>query len=609
MTEKAQRILYYLTVGLIVFVSAAHAETRAAFVVGNSAYENAPALANPARDARLVADTLRSLEFEVTRHQDLTRDGFADALGAFLRTHRDADVTFFYFAGHGMQYEGQNYLVGTDAELRSELDIDSETIELAKVVDLLERNSKAALVFVDACRDNPLAEDFYRRNFSETRALETRGLTRMRTRTDGSMLVFAAAPGQVAYDGAGRNSPFATALAKHLPTEGAEILSLTKRIIGDVRNATDGRQSPIVTNDLTQEIFLREAALAPGVGGPSSKKQTKAVDAVEDELFKAAKILRTPRAWAKYFDEYPEGAHREEALELEAVHFREELNERAIDRFVTFNRDVGKSELANEALKRLGLSRVDIIAMQAVLAGQGYDTGAADGAFGSKTIAALENFQSHNGLKADGVPDRPTLSALGLRTRSGNEVDRFPIAGQVNRRHHAENAGLIEEDQRLAAVMREFGPSYITYGYFEDRLYVALKANIGRWSWDMAVERAERAGGHLATIGSKSENDFIVELIRYDETFWNSWDNRWISGPSFGLKQRDGAREPAGGWHWYNGEASGFESWIPGFPNNNNNRAKYGAFGHHHPSVRASRNFWGWDDYELLTHSVVIEVP
>ena len=221
---------FFLILCLLVPISA-FADTRAAFVVGNSAYSNAPKLANPVRDAHLVADTLRSLDFIVTQKNDLTRDGFARALSDFIRKNKNADVTLFYFAGHGMQYDGQNYLVGTDARLQSELDIDSETVELSKVVELLERNSKATLVYVDACRDNPLATDFYRRNFSETRALETRGVARVRLRTDGSMLVFAAAPGQVAYDGEGRNSPFARALARHLPTEGAEILSLTKRII------------------------------------------------------------------------------------------------------------------------------------------------------------------------------------------------------------------------------------------------------------------------------------------------------------------------------------------------------------------------------------------
>ena len=182
------------------FAAMGHAETRVAFVLGNSVYENAPLLENPIRDARLVAETLEALDFEVTRHEDLTREGFSEALGEFLGKSRDADITFFYYAGHGMQYGGQNYLVGTDAQLRSEFDIDGETIALDKVVSMLERNSQATLVFVDACRDNPLATNFYRRNFSETRALETRGLARVRSALEGTMLVFAAAPGHSAAD-------------------------------------------------------------------------------------------------------------------------------------------------------------------------------------------------------------------------------------------------------------------------------------------------------------------------------------------------------------------------------------------------------------------------
>jgi uncharacterized caspase-like protein len=287
------------------------AETRIAFVVGNGTYQNAPRLANPSRDARLVGDTLVSLGFDVMRHSDLTRDGFADALSDFLRLSRDADVTFFYFAGHGMQYDGRNYLIGTNAELRSELDIDGEAIALDKIVELLERNSKATLVFIDACRDNPLATDFYRRNFSETRALQTRGLARMRARADGAMVVFAAAPGEVAYDGEGANSPFALSLARHLPTTNTEILSLTKRIIRDVRDATDGRQSPVVTNDLTTEVFLREAALRP-----ESDIQTDAIDK-EQAVFDAAKKLGTLHAWSMYFEQFPQGRLNSLALQNE----------------------------------------------------------------------------------------------------------------------------------------------------------------------------------------------------------------------------------------------------------------------------------------------------
>lgn len=600
------RILLFLVASMLM-ATLSHAETRAAFVVGNSAYLNAPALSNPARDARLVADTLSQLDFVVTRHENLTRDGFADALGNFLRDNRDADVTFFYFAGHGMQYDGRNYLVGTDAELRSELDIDSETIELDKVVELLERNSKAALVFVDACRDNPLATDFYRRNFSETRALETRGLARVRSRSDGSMLVFAAAPGQVAFDGEGLNSPFASALARHLPTEGAEILSLTKRIIGDVRDATDGRQSPIVTNDLTQEIFLREAALRPEDGAPKND----ATFLAEQRVFDAVKFLRTPRAWARYFDLYPNGALRREALQLEALAFREELTERAIDRIQNPRVSTAADQLPAEAVKRLGLSNTDIIAIQAVLKSQGYDPGALDGAFGGRSVGALASFQRRHGLTADGVPDRATLAALGLKTQSGKEIDRFSIANQVRRWHDVARLETIGEDPRLVALLREIKSQGLTYGFYGGSLYVAFTLGYGR-SWNDVQASAQRAGGSLATITSQAENDFVVELIRYDEGFWNAYKKEWVSGPTIGLVQRDGAPEPAGGWEWSTGEDSRYVNWARDMPNNNENRAKYAAYGHHHPVHPRSlgtRDFDAWDDYVYPTGSFVIEIP
>jgi hypothetical protein len=547
------------------------AETRAAFVVGNSGYENAPRLANPARDARLVARTLESLDFEVSLYQDLNRSGFSDALGAFLRSSRDADVTLFYFAGHGMQYDGKNYLVATDAQLRSELDIDSETIALNKVVELLERNSKAALIFIDACRDNPLASDFYRRNFSQTRALETRGLARARGATDGSMLVFAAAPGQVAFDGDGLNSPFATALAKHLPTENKEVLSLTKRIIRDVRDATDGRQSPIVTNDLTTEVFLREATLRP-----QTTRRDVSVN-LEKDLFDAAKSLRNPRAWARYFDEFPNGVFREDALAIEAKQFRSVLHQRLYDPIQNSNATVNPSAFPQEAIKRLNLSRDDTLAMQAVLSSRGYDTGGVDGAFGRRSIVALREFQQDQGFTADGIPDRPTLKALGLMPRSGRDMDRFQIANQVAMALSSSALALVEDDPRLLRLTDEFRFRPMKYGFYEDRLYAAVQIGWGA-DWDEVNAKAKAVGGHLTAITSKAENDFIVELIRYDESFWAPYKTEWASGPTIGLIQAEGAREPAGGWGWVTGEPRSYINWVPGFPNNNEGDSSFGEF-------------------------------
>jgi len=237
------------------------AEERAAFIVGNSAYSDAAELQNPGNDAALMADTLSGLGFDVDLQLELTRAGFSRAFSDFLRTHDGADVMLFYYAGHGIQFEERNYLLGTDAELVSEFDISGETIALDTVIEAMERRSKAALVFVDACRDNPIADTFYAENFPGTRSLNARGLAAMREAYEGTMVVFAASPGQVAFDGTGPNSPFTLALARHLPAENVEVLSLMKRVIRDTRLLTRGRQSPVVTNDLAADVFLQTAAL------------------------------------------------------------------------------------------------------------------------------------------------------------------------------------------------------------------------------------------------------------------------------------------------------------------------------------------------------------
>lgn len=276
----------------------AAAERRVAFLVGNQDYAHAPALDNPIRDVALIAETLGDLGFEVSRHENLPRDQIGRELVAFLRETEDADVTLFYFAGHGMQFEGQNYLVGTDARLETEFDVESEALNLDKVVAQLEARSRAALVFIDACRDNPLASNFYRRNFSETRAIATRGLAPVTSKFDGAMMVFSASPGQVAYDGDGEVSPFAAAVARHLPTANMEVLSVMKRVIRDVKAETADQQTPMVTNDLTAEIYLN---LGDGREGDAIALQQ------EEALFEAATEIGTVEAWDDFLNRYKSG--------------------------------------------------------------------------------------------------------------------------------------------------------------------------------------------------------------------------------------------------------------------------------------------------------------
>ncbi|WP_425092974.1 caspase family protein [Tropicimonas sp. S265A] len=340
----------------------AAAEKRTAFIVGNADYVNGLPLANPVNDAQLVAGTLVDLDFEVTLATDLSRADLAGAFSDFLERTTDADITLFYYAGHGMQFEGRNYLLGTDAALRSKFDVQSEALPLDRIVQMLEAKSRAALVFIDACRDNPLATEFYTRNYSATRALATRGLTSMNTRFEGSMIMFAASPGQVAYDGTSRNSPFTKALAQHLPTNDVEILTLMKRVIRDVKADTEDQQIPMVTNDLALEVYLSEQTEVEIELNDETAARGETADLSEDELFAFVSKLNSPRAWELFLEDFPHGSLRRDAL------FRHE-------RLQGTNRELA------------------VMCVQRQLRDRGFYKGKIDGDFGAGTARALNGFR------------------------------------------------------------------------------------------------------------------------------------------------------------------------------------------------------------------------
>ena len=287
--------------------TAGYAQSRAAFVVGNSAYENATALDNPINDARLVSEALASVGFDVTTHTDLTRAQFGRALSDFIGGLEAADVVVFFFAGHGMQLDGENLLLGTDARLQSEFDVLAESIPLDTVAEALRRKARSVLVFLDACRDNPIAQNFFAENFPQARSLETRGLAEVQTPEEGTMFFFAASPGQVAFDGIGRNSPFSLALSRHLTTPGLEVLTMTKRVVADVRVLTRGRQNPTVTNDVAVEIYLAGAQTAGAISEPNLEAQAAA--AWED-----FRDSTSPDAFDAFAEAYPATAYAALAL-------------------------------------------------------------------------------------------------------------------------------------------------------------------------------------------------------------------------------------------------------------------------------------------------------
>jgi tetratricopeptide (TPR) repeat protein len=230
---------------------------RVALVIGNGAYENANPLPNPTRDSAAIAASLKKLGFEVIEGQDLNLANMQGKLKDFAQKATSADVALFYYAGHGMQVGDKNYLIPTDAKLKEATAVDFELIDVNKsVLQYLGGDERTGIIILDACRDNPLSRSFSR-SFGKTRSgTVAQGMAPMSADEGGLIIAFATAPGDVAEDGDGQNSPFTTALIKHMATPGVELEQMMKRVKKDVYNATEKRQQPWVNSGLRDEIFL-----------------------------------------------------------------------------------------------------------------------------------------------------------------------------------------------------------------------------------------------------------------------------------------------------------------------------------------------------------------
>jgi uncharacterized caspase-like protein len=209
--------------------AAAKEERRVALVVGNSAYQHATALRNPVNDANDVAELLKRVGFEVVLGTDLDQQGFAAQIEKFARELDNADVGLFFYAGHGLQMNDKNLLVSVNAKLENEFLLTSEAVQLDSIVRLMESKAPTNLVFLDACRSNPLA-DVLRRSLTALKrsAQLGRGLARVDASGRDTLIAFAAAPGQEAIDGSDRNSPFTGALLRHLQSPGVEVSVMLK---------------------------------------------------------------------------------------------------------------------------------------------------------------------------------------------------------------------------------------------------------------------------------------------------------------------------------------------------------------------------------------------
>lgn len=250
--------------------AAARAEKRVALVIGNGAYAHTTPLANPANDARAMADALKSTGFHVIEAPDADRRGIDAALRGFTEQLADADVALFFYAGHGLQVGAQNYLVPIDAKLERERDLEFEAVRLDFVLRQMEidRDGKTSIVFLDACRDNPLSRNLARSMGTRSAAIG-RGLAATATGV-GTFIAFATQPGNVALDGAGANSPFTAALSKHMRSTGRNLPATMIEVRKDVIAATSGKQVPWDHSALTGEFYFVPVAGAAAQPAPGA---------------------------------------------------------------------------------------------------------------------------------------------------------------------------------------------------------------------------------------------------------------------------------------------------------------------------------------------------
>jgi hypothetical protein len=299
-------------VGCLAATQAA-AERRVALVVGNAQYAYTPTLPNPRNDAHDIAETLRQVGFEVTVGYDLDQSKFARIIDAFAQALDGADVGLFFYAGHGLQINEKNYLVSTEARLESAFLVPSETIELDAVIRLMESKTSTNLIFLDACRNNPLIDNLRHNLAAINRAVTVgRGLARIERTGRDTLVAFSSAPGQEAADGHGRNSPFTASLLQHLLKPGLEVSVMLKEVTADVRRETDNAQRPQQLSDMSKTFYFVKAEPATATALPASARippgsPTDPPDPLDVAFWQSAAATKECESIRAYLRRFPNG--------------------------------------------------------------------------------------------------------------------------------------------------------------------------------------------------------------------------------------------------------------------------------------------------------------
>jgi hypothetical protein len=364
------------------------AERRVALVIGNSKYAYTPALSNPHNDAEDIAGALTKVGFEVTVGYDLDQVRFAGMIDEFARALEGADVGMFFYAGHGLQINDRNYLVSTGAKLESAFLVPSETIEVDALIRMMESKAGTNLIFLDACRNNPLTDNL-KRNLAATHRAVTvgRGLAAVSPTGRDTLVAFSAAPGELATDGMDRNSPFAASLVRHLPKPGLEVSVMLKEVAADVRRETNNAQRPQQLSDMTKTFYFAKAAPAVEPAAPAVPPPPVApVDPVEVAFWQSASAANECDSVRAYLRQYPTGKF------VELAH----IAERRLCRAAEVAPPPAPAPERVPAPPQEALERIPGL-LQTQLKRVGCDPGTASGDWGAGSRRALENFNRYAG--------------------------------------------------------------------------------------------------------------------------------------------------------------------------------------------------------------------
>ena len=301
----------FVALGLLVGAGPALAGKRVALVLANSAYQHAPSLANPVNDGSVMARTLKEAGFDVvdSRH-DLSAQDTRRVLRDFADATRDADIAVVYYAGHGIEVEGSNYLIPVDAKLERDTDVYDEALSLDRVLVAVDPAKQLRLVILDACRDNPFGKRMKRTIASRGFG---RGLAQVEPTSPNTLIAYSAKAGFTAQDGDGVNSPFTVALSKHLTTPGLDVRRAFGFVRDEVLRSTGNKQEPFVYGSLGGEdmplVPVKVAAIAPANPQADIRRD-----------YELALQVGSRPAWEAFLAQHPDGFYASLArLQIEKV--------------------------------------------------------------------------------------------------------------------------------------------------------------------------------------------------------------------------------------------------------------------------------------------------